>query len=189
MSNKYQEKPQHKGYQTAVEATCDYCGVVFWETKCSYKRKKRHFCAMGCYAAYRREIMPPNEQPTWRGGISNTEAHRRWKKKNPEHIWHFLKLDGTLERRVRRGVILLRNGWNSKKDVIISAPFVVNAENLLKIISSHYRKVGRIISQIYSPYVVIATVKNGSTLLDCSNICMRTLVIKVIRNQGVAQSG
>ena len=23
MSNKYQEKPEHKGYQTAVEATCD----------------------------------------------------------------------------------------------------------------------------------------------------------------------
>ena len=34
--------------------------------------------------------MPPNEQPTWRGGVSNTEAHRRWKRKNPERM-AFLK--------------------------------------------------------------------------------------------------
>lgn len=90
MSNKYQEKPQHNGYKSSIEAKCNYCGKVFWETKGSYNRKKRHFCSMGCYAAYRREIMPPEEQPTWRGGVSNTEAHRRWKKKNPERM-AFLK--------------------------------------------------------------------------------------------------
>lgn len=86
MSNKYQDKPKHSGYRTAVEATCDYCGCIFWESKSSYNRKKRHFCSMGCYASYRKEIMPPEEQPTWRGGVSNTEAHRRWKKKNPERM-------------------------------------------------------------------------------------------------------
>jgi len=90
MSNKYQEKPQHKGYQSAIEASCDYCGKIFWETVTSYNRKKRHFCCQGCYSAYRREIMPPNEQPSWRGGVSNTEAHRRWKAKNPERM-AFLK--------------------------------------------------------------------------------------------------
>jgi len=90
MPVKYQEKPQHKGYQTAIEAVCDYCGCIFWETRSSYIRKKRHFCSMGCYSVYRREIMPPEEQPSWRGGVSNTEAHRRWKGKNPERM-AFLK--------------------------------------------------------------------------------------------------
>lgn len=43
---------------------------------------------MKCYAAYRSKIMPKHEQPTWRGGVSNTEAHRRWKKKNPDRMAH-----------------------------------------------------------------------------------------------------
>ncbi len=88
MSNKYRNKPRHKGYQTAVEAQCDYCEKTFWETKGSYKKKKRHFCCMGCYAAYRKNIMPPEEQPTWQGGVSQTETHRRWKRKNPKRMAH-----------------------------------------------------------------------------------------------------
>jgi len=43
---------------------------------------------MSCYAKYRKEIMPPNEQPSWRGGITPYEAHRRWVKKNPERMAH-----------------------------------------------------------------------------------------------------
>lgn len=90
MGNKYHEKPKHIGYATSVEAKCDYCNSTFWESLSAYVRKKRHFCNAKCYAIYRKEIMPPEEQPTWRGGVSNTEAHRRWKSKNPEQM-AFLK--------------------------------------------------------------------------------------------------
>lgn len=43
---------------------------------------------MECYAKYRKEIMPKNEQPTWKGGITHYESHRRWVKKNPERMAH-----------------------------------------------------------------------------------------------------
>ena len=43
---------------------------------------------MECYAADRKENWSPEDQPTWTGGVSNTEAHRRWKKKNPERMAH-----------------------------------------------------------------------------------------------------
>lgn len=83
-----QNKPNHSGNRTAVEYNCDYCGALSWEKPSHYCKKKRHFCSMACYANYRKHKMPPNEQPTWRGGVSNTEAHRRWKKKNPEKMAH-----------------------------------------------------------------------------------------------------
>lgn len=66
---------------------CDNCKRPA-ETKASaYTRKRRHFCSNPCYWAYRRTA-PPSEQPTWRGGVSNTEAHRRWKAKNPRRMAH-----------------------------------------------------------------------------------------------------
>ncbi len=71
-----------------IEFYCDHCGNISSDRPSHYKRKKRHFCSMSCYAKYRKEIMPPSQQPTWRGGVSNTEAHRRWKKKNPERMAH-----------------------------------------------------------------------------------------------------
>ncbi len=61
---------------------------MFWEAKDKAKKKKRHFCSMICYAKYRKEIMPSNEQPTWKGGIIPYEAHRRWVKKNPKRMAH-----------------------------------------------------------------------------------------------------
>lgn len=67
---------------------CDYCGKKASDRPSQYKRKKRHFCSMKCYALFRKEKMKPEEQPTWRGGVSLTEAHRRWKKKNPERMAH-----------------------------------------------------------------------------------------------------
>jgi len=79
--------PIRKG-QFRIQYNCDYCGETATDKESSYKRKKRHFCKIECYANYRREIMPPEEQPTWRGGVTNTEAHRRWKVKNPERMAH-----------------------------------------------------------------------------------------------------
>ncbi|KZE44148.1 hypothetical protein AV540_02285 [Brevibacillus parabrevis] len=67
---------------------CDYCGRESSDKPSAYARKKRHFCSTDCYARFRKEKMPPEEQPTWRGGVSQTEAHRRWKEKNPERMSH-----------------------------------------------------------------------------------------------------
>ena len=88
MSDKYKTKPQHRGYQTAIEAVCIYCGKMFWESKCSYLRKKRHFCSRLCYSKFRTELQPIEAHPRWQGGVSHTEAHRRWKAKNPERMAH-----------------------------------------------------------------------------------------------------
>lgn len=84
MSRKYQEKPQHK-HQTAIQAICAYCKNSFWETRCSHNRYKKHFCCINCYSSHMR-IRPPEEHPRWQGGVNNTEAHRRWKAKNPERM-------------------------------------------------------------------------------------------------------
>ena len=67
---------------------CDYCGKEAITKLSAYKRKRRHYCSMKCYAKDRKENWEPKEQPTWSGGVSNTEAHRRWKKKNPERMAH-----------------------------------------------------------------------------------------------------
>lgn len=80
------QKP--KWAKNRSELKCDYCSKLFWEDKNKSQKKKRHFCSMDCYAKYRKEIMPPNEQPTWKGGITPYEAHRRYVKKNPERIAH-----------------------------------------------------------------------------------------------------
>lgn len=83
----YSRKPP-KWSKNRLELKCDYCSNIFWESKDKAEKKKRHFCSMSCYAKYRKEIMPPNEQPSWRGGITPYESHRRWVKKNPERMAH-----------------------------------------------------------------------------------------------------
>lgn len=71
-----------------LELKCDFCAKTFWESKDKAERKKRHFCSMKCYAQYRKEIMPPEEQASWKGGITPYESHRKWVKKNPERVAH-----------------------------------------------------------------------------------------------------
>ncbi len=75
-------------HRRQIEFNCDYCGSLSSNRPSQFNKKKRHFCSMKCYAKFRKEKMLPNEQPTWRGGVSLTEAHRRWKKKNPERMSH-----------------------------------------------------------------------------------------------------
>lgn len=67
---------------------CDNCGRVVLGRKSHYERKNRHFCSTECYSFFREFFLLPSEQPTWRGGVSQTEAHRRWKAKNPERMAH-----------------------------------------------------------------------------------------------------
>lgn len=67
---------------------CDMCGRTFFTRTSHYHRKHRHFCSKACYSIFRELFLPPNEQPRWTGGVSHTEAHRRWKAKNPERMAH-----------------------------------------------------------------------------------------------------
>lgn len=68
--------------------TCDYCGRWATAKPSAYNRSVKHFCCQNCYSLFRKEIMKAHEQPTWRGGVSNTESHRRWKKKNQQRMAH-----------------------------------------------------------------------------------------------------
>lgn len=67
---------------------CQYCGKERSERKSHYDRKKKHYCSRDCYANDRRDNWKPEEQPTWKGGITPYESHRKYVKKNPERIKH-----------------------------------------------------------------------------------------------------
>lgn len=67
---------------------CDYCEKECVTTPSKYKRKKRHYCSQDCYSKDRKENWKSEEQHAWKGGVSNTEAHREWKAKNPERMAH-----------------------------------------------------------------------------------------------------
>ena len=43
---------------------------------------------MAHYHAFRKELRPIEEHERWDGGVSNTEAHKRWKARNPERMAH-----------------------------------------------------------------------------------------------------
>jgi 5-methylcytosine-specific restriction endonuclease McrA len=69
-----------------VNFSCDYCGGPGSSRADEFAKKKHHFCRRQCYTDYRREVMPPEEQNAWKGGISPAEAHRRWKEKNKAKV-------------------------------------------------------------------------------------------------------
>ena len=52
----------------SVVFNCDMCGKVCLDKPSSFDRKKRHFCSMKCYAKYRKDILPIEEQPSYKGG-------------------------------------------------------------------------------------------------------------------------
>lgn len=70
-----------------VAFNCHRCGQAAADKPSHYARKQKHFCSQDCYTAYKRTI-PPEQHPRWQGGVSNTEAHRRWKAKNPRRMAH-----------------------------------------------------------------------------------------------------
>jgi 5-methylcytosine-specific restriction endonuclease McrA len=92
MGNKYINKPSHPGYNSAIESECDFCGIVFWESKKAFEKKKRHFCSMGCYSLFRTEALPLIEQHAYKGirkdGESKQVYSKRYNKTHPENIAH-----------------------------------------------------------------------------------------------------
>jgi len=95
MTNKIREIEVRKG-QYIVEFECDYCHKDTLERKSHYDRKKRHFCSMACYAKYREQIMPPEEQPTFGKGYSKEERTKRRKARS--ELNHYLR-DKHIERK------------------------------------------------------------------------------------------
>lgn len=81
-------RKEPKFAKTRFQLNCELCKVVFWENKCKAEKKKRHYCSMKCYATDRKENWDKSEQPTWKGGVSPYEAHRKYVKNNPERIAH-----------------------------------------------------------------------------------------------------
>ena len=64
-----------------IKFLCAYCKKESFDRPSHYKRKKLHFCSMKCYANFRMEFMQPNEQPTWKGGITKETQRGRGNKK------------------------------------------------------------------------------------------------------------
>lgn len=93
---------------------CDYCDLWSYTTLSKYNRKTRHYCSQSCYSNDRRENWLPSEQPTWNGGVSATEAHRRWKRKNPERMAHLKSRRYARERNAEGSHTL--NEWVELKD-------------------------------------------------------------------------
>lgn len=71
-----------------IKFNCINCLKECEEKQSHYIRKKKHYCSMKCYAEDRKNNWKKEEQPTWKGGISPYESHRRYIKKNPERIAH-----------------------------------------------------------------------------------------------------
>lgn len=53
-----------------VDFLCDFCSKPCEEKVSHFKKSKNHFCSKGCHAKFRRFVLKPHEQPTWKGGIN-----------------------------------------------------------------------------------------------------------------------
>ena len=63
--------------QYRIVFSCDYCGIATSQQESAFNRKKRHFCSMDCYANYRRDILPREEQPRYGARLSRQETESR----------------------------------------------------------------------------------------------------------------
>lgn len=96
--------------QFIISFNCDYCNLISKDWKSHFDKKKRHYCNMSCYSLARKHKWTKSDQPTWRGGVSNTEAHKRWKKKNPERMAHLKAMRYARERSAEGSYTLEQ--WN-----------------------------------------------------------------------------
>lgn len=62
-----------------VKFKCDFCKKVCKDKKSHYKRKKRHFCSLHCYAIFRREKLPKEEHNRFGKGYSIEDRKKRIK--------------------------------------------------------------------------------------------------------------
>lgn len=74
-------KPINKNCKR-LNIKCDYCNNLFYESLSKYNKKKKHFCSMKCYALFKKEIQPLQEQNAYKGirkeGEGKQIYHRRY---------------------------------------------------------------------------------------------------------------
>lgn len=92
---------------------CQKCGKEHSDRPSHYARKKKHYCSMNCYALDRKENWEKSEMPTWKGGVSSYDAHRKYVVNNPERISH-LKSRAYARKRDAEGSHTLLE-WNELK--------------------------------------------------------------------------
>lgn len=69
-----------------ITYNCDYCGKWNEEKQSHYNKSKRHFCSTHCYADYRREYLPREEQNAYGRGLSVEERKlRAWCRSTANH--------------------------------------------------------------------------------------------------------
>lgn len=86
-----------KALSKKIEFNCDMCRKVSFEKPSHYARKKRHFCSMSCYSRYRKEVMKPHEQNSYKGGGMSGEE-KRIRVKARSDLNHAVR-DGKIERK------------------------------------------------------------------------------------------
>lgn len=76
----YSRKEPKLRHCKRILTKCDYCDKEFWETQSHHNRKKRHFCCTPCYANYRHDFLPKEEQHAYKnGGLPIEEKQKRLK--------------------------------------------------------------------------------------------------------------
>lgn len=110
-------KPSIKAYSNYVQYNCHNCGVDAYDKVSHYNRKKRHFCSMRCYAEFRKNSLPMEEQHAYKGirkvGESKQVYHRNYVKNNPDVISN-LKANRYARERGAKGSHSLQE-WNNVK--------------------------------------------------------------------------
>ena len=67
-----------------IKYNCDYRKKENEEKQSHYKKKKRHFCNMQCYALFRKEKMHFTEQPSYKGIRQINDTFIKQNKRSPK---------------------------------------------------------------------------------------------------------
>jgi len=86
---------QNAFHGNSILTICNYCGKEYYTYKSAYEKRERHFCSRTCYAKYRSEQLPHEEQNAYGRGHSLEERKRR--KKARHTLNHHLR-DKHIER-------------------------------------------------------------------------------------------
>jgi 5-methylcytosine-specific restriction endonuclease McrA len=101
-----------------VKFKCNYCGKQSEEKQSHYKKKRRHFCSMKCYANFRKEKLLFWEQPSYKGVRKKGETKQIYYKnyciRHPKNISH-LKARRYARERGAKGTHTLEEWENLKK--------------------------------------------------------------------------
>ena len=110
---------------------CDYCGKRYKTRKSHFNRKEKHYCSSECYAKDRKENWNPEEQPTWKGGVTRYESNKRYRKNHPDRIAH-LKARRYAREKGAKGSHTLKEWKELKKEYNYRCAYCGKKKNLTK---------------------------------------------------------